>query len=102
MTQEFVAVINRSRPSFGGVRTSADDGSIILRRSFTIVLLADPCSPWRIRIGNGPVGRQTATSQLMQRTQLLSDPILIRSRRSVIEPPLAGSGRACIPRARRK
>src|SRR5437016_5435116 len=102
MIQELFAAITRSLGSLGGVRTSDVDGSMILRRSFTMVLLADPCSPWRIKIGNGPVGRQAATSQLAHRIQLLSSPTLIKLRSSVRQPPRIGSGRGFIPLARRK
>src|SRR5258708_26911 len=67
--QELFAAISKSRSSRGGVLTGAVDGSTILRRIFSRLLFADPCSPWRIKIGYGPVGRQATTSHVKQSTQ---------------------------------
>src|SRR5260370_34938937 len=97
MIQELLAAISKSLSSLGGVRTSANEGSMILRNSFTIVLFADPCSPWRIRIGYGPLGRQVGTSQETQRIQLASSPTVIKFLSMVIEPAGAGAARGGIP-----
>ena len=48
---ELVAVIMRSRSFLGVVLSGAVDGSTSARKRRSSVLLAEPCSPWRMSTG---------------------------------------------------
>ena len=93
--------MSKSRSLLGGVLTGATDGSVSRRSILSMELLAEPCSPWRMRTGYGPVGRNAATSQARQRIQLSSSPMLINLRRRAIDPSISGRANGSIPFDRR-
>jgi hypothetical protein len=66
-----------------------------------MLLFVEPCPPWSMRIGYGPLGRSAAASQAKQRIQLSSSPILMNCLRSVTEPPDSGCASGSIPFALR-
>lgn len=50
-THEFAALIIRSRSFLGAARWGATEGSMRALSTRPVVVLAEPCSPWSIRMG---------------------------------------------------
>jgi hypothetical protein len=59
----FWAWITRSRSLRGAGLSIAPDGSISERNTFELVVLALPCSPWKLRIGQDISVFKAASSQ---------------------------------------
>jgi hypothetical protein len=70
--QTLLAAIARSLSQEGKVLSGTVDGSMMSFSSLAVVLLAEPCSPWRTRIGKGPSGCMAPRSQEMISTRSFS------------------------------
>ena len=84
MIHEPLASTNRSRSSFGAARKPALLGSVKARTTLLPVLLQFPCSPFQIKIGYGPCGRNAANSHEITRFQSSSSLMLRNWRKSSI------------------
>ncbi len=99
-TQVLCAWIMKSRWLAGKARTGADLGSISRRATQAVVLLADPCSPHKTEIGNGPAGRNAAVSHATSSRKSAVVTLAYFLSRS-IEPSHCGSGSGPKPLGRR-
>src|ERR1019366_3770384 len=99
MTHELLAAMKRSRSSRGPERRGAALGSTRFLSTALVELLQLPCSPFKVKIGNGPRRRKAARIQV--NTSGHSSSETLRNDRSwLTSPPTTGFGSGLIPRER--